>query len=517
MAAPESVRAELERILASPEFASSRQLQDFLRFSSGKALAGATHLDQVEIAQVVLGRGDDFNPLDDASVRKLASMARHRLEQYYARSGTQSGIRITLPVRSYLPKFEEVVAEQPQPSPWPLRMAAASLAAAAVSLALVWWHGRLGMYGTARGSPPLVMLRTSAGDLIGKGADVPPDAIRLGPELGEFDSVTARLAFTPEREAHQAGILVWSGPDHFVKLGRRFFGRNQIEFSCETPAALSGTPQPAMFDPDGQSGQPIWLSIRRQGNTYYGFFSRDGQVWEPAGAPITPVQPLERPRAGIYACHGRRQAPSATAEFSHLSTGVVFDPFDQDSFAAMLEQGWQIQSTCDEAVEFSFPRPVLKFRLKPDVRTCNTEITRPISGDEWVLETRLDFFPIPGVSAGISVRGDQGSVRLVRYFLNGPSISFIHDAHTLTGVPDLNGSPAVVLRLRTHAGVLSGAFSADGERFRELPVKTPLSQLGAHPRAGLRVSVTALPETEQFPAMRFYYFRQGIIGLRNYR
>jgi hypothetical protein len=517
MAAPESVRAELERILASPEFASSRQLQEFLRFSSEKALAGAIHLDQVEIAQAVLGRGDDFNPLDDASVRKLASMARHRLEQFYARSGTQSGIRITLPVRSYLPKFEEAVAQQPQPSPWPVRMAVATLAAAALSLALVWWLGRLGMHGTARGSLPPVVVRTAAGDLIGKGADVPPDAIRLGPELGEFDTVTARLAFTPEREAHQAGILVWSGPDHFVKLGRRFFGRNQIEFSYETPSALSGTPQPAMFDPDGQSGQPVWLSIRRQGNTYYGFFSRDGQVWEPVGAPINPNQPLERPRAGLYAYHGRRQAPSIAAEFTHLSTGVVFDPFDAGLFAAMLDQGWQRQSTCGEAIEFSFPRPVLKFHLKPDVRTCNTEITRPISGNDWAVETRLDFFPIPGASAGISVRGDQGSVRLVRYFLNGPSISFIHDAHTLTGVPDLNGSPAVVLRLWARAGVLSGAFSTDGERFRELPVKVPLSQLGAHPRAGLRVSVTALPETERFPPARFYYFRQAILSLRNHR
>ena len=80
-------RSELARVLTSPEFASSRQLQEFLRFTSEKALAGEKHLDQVEIASLVLGRNDSFNPVEDSSVRKLASLARKRLTQYYQRTG----------------------------------------------------------------------------------------------------------------------------------------------------------------------------------------------------------------------------------------------------------------------------------------------------------------------------------------------------------------------------------------------------------------------------------------------
>lgn len=79
----EQFREEVNRLLASPEFTSSRQLQDFLRFASEKALAGERHLDQSEIAEAVLGRTESFNPIEDSSVRKTASLARKRLQQYY--------------------------------------------------------------------------------------------------------------------------------------------------------------------------------------------------------------------------------------------------------------------------------------------------------------------------------------------------------------------------------------------------------------------------------------------------
>lgn len=507
------MRAELERILASPEFASSRHLQDFLRFASEKVFAGADHLDQIEIAASVLGKGDDFNPVEDASVRKLASMTRQRLEQYYARAGSDSGIRVSLPVRSYLPKFEEVTPEPAQPSPWPRRMALACLAALAAGASLGWWVS----WRRASSAPPVFRIRTASGDLIGQGSDVVPGGVRLGPELGQFDGVIARLRFTPQREAHQAGILIWSGPDHYVKLGRRFVARNQIEFSHEEPPNPSGVPHHGELDPDGQSGQPLWLSIRRQGNTYYGFTSRDGQVWEPAGPPITPARPLEKPRAAIYAYHGRREAPSIEAEFTHLSTGLVMDQLDGTALDSLSAFGWTRMVSCGNSLEWTPVRPVLQLGLAAGVSACQLELLSPLRGERWAVETRLDFFPAPGVSAGIGVRGEKGAVRLVRYFLNGPAIALIHDGRNLVGVPDLNGSPAVVLRLTARGGVLRGAFSADGEQFQDLPMQVRLSELGGNLRAGLRAGATSLAPTDRFPPARFYYLRRDITELENYR
>ncbi len=507
------MRAELERILSSPEFASSRHLQDFLRFTSEKVFSGADHLDQVEIAASVLGKGEDFNPVEDASVRKLASLTRQRLDQYYARAGAASGIRISLPVRSYLPKFEEVAPERVPPSPWPKRMALACVAALAAGALFAWWVNRR----AAWTAPPAFKLRTASGDLIGRGSDVLPGAVRLGPELGDFDGVIARLRFTPQREAHQAGILILSGPDHYVNLGRRFFARNQIEFSHEEPPNPSGVPHPGVFDPDGQSGQPVWLAIRRQGNTYYGFVSRDGQVWEPAGPPITPHKPLEKARAGIYAYHGRREAPSIEAEFTHLSTGLVMDQLEGSFLDSLPGWGWSRQVSCGESLRMAPVRPVLQLELAAGVSTCQFELTSPLRGEEWAVETKLDFFPAPGVSAGVGVRGDKGSVRLVRYFLNGAAIALIHDGRNLVGVPDLNGSPAVVLRLTARKGVLRGSYSAGGEKFHELPVEVRLSDLGGNLRAGLRAGATSLTPADRFPPARFYYLRRDVTGLQHYR
>lgn len=513
MADVDQMRAELDRILASPEFASSRHLQDFLRFASERVFAGADHLDQVEIAASVLGKGEDFNPVEDASVRKLASMTRQRLEQYYARTGSDSGIRVSLPVRSYLPRFEEVAVKPTPPSPWGRRMALACLAALGVGASLGWWVN----WRRTSTSPPVFRIRTASGDLIGQGSDVAPGAVRLGPELGQFDGVIARVRFTPQREAHQAGILIWSGPDHYVKLGRRFFARNQIEFSHEEPPNPSGVPHPGEFDPDGQSGKPIWLSIRRHGNTYYGFVSSDGQTWEPAGPPVTPARPLEKPRAAIYAYHGRREAPSIQAEFTHLSTGLVLDQIDDAALDSLPAFGWTRIVSCGDSLKLIPVRPVLQLGLSAGTAACQFELLSALSSQRWAVETKLDFFPAPGVSAGIGVRGDKGAVRLVRYFLNGPAIALIHDGRNLVGVPDINGSPAVVLRLTARGGVLRGAYSVDGERFYDLPMEVRLSELGGNLRAGLRAGATSLAPADRFPPARFYYLRRDVTELQNYR
>ena len=64
----EAYRRQVQRILASQEFVTSRQLREFLQYVSEAALEGRTHVEQVEIAEKVLQRGKEFNPLDDASV-----------------------------------------------------------------------------------------------------------------------------------------------------------------------------------------------------------------------------------------------------------------------------------------------------------------------------------------------------------------------------------------------------------------------------------------------------------------
>ena len=104
--APETVRAELERILASPEFKASRRCQDFLEFVVSRALGGCCEdLKERTIGIEVFGRPPSYNTSTDGIVRINASEVRKRLAIYYADAGRANECRIALPTGSYVPAF----------------------------------------------------------------------------------------------------------------------------------------------------------------------------------------------------------------------------------------------------------------------------------------------------------------------------------------------------------------------------------------------------------------------------
>jgi TolB-like protein len=103
---PGEVRVELQRILASPHFASSPQLTSFLRFIVTEALAGRS--DKVKertVACGALGRDARFDPRLDCVVRVVASKLRRSLEHYYALDGASDSVCIYVPCGSYCPVF----------------------------------------------------------------------------------------------------------------------------------------------------------------------------------------------------------------------------------------------------------------------------------------------------------------------------------------------------------------------------------------------------------------------------
>jgi hypothetical protein len=108
---PEAVREELERILASHEFRSSKRSQDFLRYVVGHTLNGhANELKERTIGMEVFGRSTDYDPSDDATVRVKAGDIRKRLGLYYAGKGAVDHLRIELPAGAYVPEFHCVAA-----------------------------------------------------------------------------------------------------------------------------------------------------------------------------------------------------------------------------------------------------------------------------------------------------------------------------------------------------------------------------------------------------------------------
>ncbi len=116
----DEIRAQLARILASPEFHATDRMRDFLRFVVEEKLAGRSHrLKGYTIAMEVFGRGEDFDATHDPIVRIQAGRLRRALERYYLVGGVGDPILIDIPKGRYVPRFaaRPATAEHPNAGP----------------------------------------------------------------------------------------------------------------------------------------------------------------------------------------------------------------------------------------------------------------------------------------------------------------------------------------------------------------------------------------------------------------
>jgi TolB-like protein/Flp pilus assembly protein TadD len=100
----EAVMRELDRILSSSVFSAAKRSRMFLRYAVERSLANAAP-KEFEIAVEVLGRGSDYDPDVDATVRVEASRLRHRLREYYDTVGKADAILIDIPKGGYAAVF----------------------------------------------------------------------------------------------------------------------------------------------------------------------------------------------------------------------------------------------------------------------------------------------------------------------------------------------------------------------------------------------------------------------------
>jgi TolB-like protein/Tfp pilus assembly protein PilF len=120
----DSVRVELEKILASPGFANADRLSRFLRYAVEEHLNGQTDkLKESLLGIDVFGRKPSYDPRIDAVVRTEAVKLRARLKEYYDSDGREDAVIIDLPKGGYVPVFrlrEQVSKEQAEPLPSPV-------------------------------------------------------------------------------------------------------------------------------------------------------------------------------------------------------------------------------------------------------------------------------------------------------------------------------------------------------------------------------------------------------------
>jgi hypothetical protein len=127
------VHDELERILSSHHFQTSKRCQAFLRYAVEQTLSGRHDLKERSIGVEVFDRPPTYDTNLDPVVRMTAGEVRKRLALYYQDSGKTSELHIELPIGSYVPRFLSTPTDHPQPDQAadlpPIPVAAASAAA----------------------------------------------------------------------------------------------------------------------------------------------------------------------------------------------------------------------------------------------------------------------------------------------------------------------------------------------------------------------------------------------------
>jgi len=134
-----TLRAQLDRILNSAHFKNSKRCQSLLAYVVEAVIEG--HPDRVKertIGAEVFGRDPAYDTNEDAVVRTAAAEVRKRLAQYYMEPQHDGGVRIDLPLGSYLPEFRSETSperpEAPSRKRWSLVAGAVVVAAAGIWL-----------------------------------------------------------------------------------------------------------------------------------------------------------------------------------------------------------------------------------------------------------------------------------------------------------------------------------------------------------------------------------------------
>jgi hypothetical protein len=111
----EERKAEVRRVLLSPQFRRTPKLQRFLELICDYYFQNRAHeINEFLIATEAFGKGPAFDPSQDSLVRVQAREVRRRLREHYQTDGKESRIILDIPLGHYVPGFTVVENQEPQ-------------------------------------------------------------------------------------------------------------------------------------------------------------------------------------------------------------------------------------------------------------------------------------------------------------------------------------------------------------------------------------------------------------------
>ncbi len=112
----DDIRAQLQKILASPDFEASPRLERFLSHVVEQTLAGNfNQLKGYAIAIDVFERDTTFDMMNDPVVRIEAGRLRRALERYYLLEGRRDVVLIEIPKGGYVGRFSQKAGARASP------------------------------------------------------------------------------------------------------------------------------------------------------------------------------------------------------------------------------------------------------------------------------------------------------------------------------------------------------------------------------------------------------------------
>lgn len=109
VASSQEVRQELEFLLRSKEFATTKRLSALLKYLCEKYIEGkGEDLKEYRLALEVFNRSPEYSGAEDSIVRVQAHELRRRLNEYYLEEGKDRPLRVVIPKGSYCPEFTRV-------------------------------------------------------------------------------------------------------------------------------------------------------------------------------------------------------------------------------------------------------------------------------------------------------------------------------------------------------------------------------------------------------------------------
>ncbi|MGA5762068.1 ThuA domain-containing protein [Nonomuraea bangladeshensis] len=168
----------------------------------------------------------------------------------------------------------------------------------------------------ARVSGGKLELDTTTGDIYGTTNTGPKNLILQPAPDGDWTLETKLDASALNQQYQQGGLMVYTGDDDYVKLD--FLTTNSpgatVARAIELRSEVGGTVQSPQPQANNLTGGEWHLRLKKEGDTFTGSYSSDGQTWTDLSAPVKNSAVAEDAKVGVYTI-GTNQTASKTVTF----------------------------------------------------------------------------------------------------------------------------------------------------------------------------------------------------------